>query len=501
VQSLTVNPGALQESKVSLTRASAVIEVQGTPPGAEVWVRQDAASTPRKLGVTDASGRLLVDGFAMGDYVVELRRPCFKTRASRIHVAELKDFELKSQQLDRAVGTLDVSAGGADAHVLLDGEPKGIAPLQITGVCEGTHEVLIESAVGRYTRTVTLDAGATLDIKGVLRPAVAIISLPGDGADDVARTAQRRLAASKSLDFVLATKATVPAAPDLLGQTSGLPEAIARRRAEQAQSVGEALHTQAVALVSLNKADSDRIEVRLYARGSGQPDVMNFSVSQEASMAAILQQMDRSTELFRRTVGVFAVDLTTRPHPVVAVLRSQLAGISVGDQVASIDGRPVTTASAVNDIATTTAAGASAHLGAVSDSGVAKIVEAPIAREPMLVSADDQSLFVNELLISLECLAATTTDTDERQVANLNVGVLLMRIGQWRKAENLFEHVELPAGTGVSRGTVDYLRGLCYEQLGQPDKAAEMWRAAKDAGGHLTEDGGDISALAAAKLK
>jgi Flp pilus assembly protein TadD len=501
MEAIVVNPGNLQESNVRLTRTSAVIHVQTKPPSVEVWLHSSTDATFKNVGTTDSGGLLLIDGIGVGEYRLELRRPCYKTRVSVIHVAELSDLELKTPQLDPAVGTLSITAAAPGAQAFLDRQPKGTAPVRLAGVCEGTHDVLIESPVGRYSKTVNVAAGATLDVTAFLRPSIGIIQVAAATGDDLARAAARALGASKSLDFVLPSPGPLPPAPDLLGDPSGLPESIGRRRGEQTAALAEALHTQAVAVVSLNANDNEIIDARIYARGSGQPDIMTFSALQDASPTELLRQMDRPLQLFRRTAGVFAVDVMNRPHPVVAAVTPANAGVTIGAQITSLNGKPVTSASLVNDMVGIPASASTVQLGVLTGTGVEKTVELPVVREATLVAQDDQSIFVNELLITLQCLAETTTDPEERQVANLNAGVLLMRLGQWQRAVDLLQQVDLSAGPGVSRGTVAYLRGLCYEQLGERDKAVEMWRAAKDAGGRLTEDGADISALAAAKLK
>jgi Flp pilus assembly protein TadD len=76
-----------------------------------------------------------------------------------------------------------------------------------------------------------------------------------------------------------------------------------------------------------------------------------------------------------------------------------------------------------------------------------------------------------------------------------------MRLGNWAEARTELAKVQLPAGPGVSNGTVQYLLGLCYEALGQTVEAERAWRAAvTDAESLLTEEGPSIKELAERKL-
>ncbi len=60
----------------------------------------------------------------------------------------------------------------------------------------------------------------------------------------------------------------------------------------------------------------------------------------------------------------------------------------------------------------------------------------------------------------------------------LNLGVVLMRLGDYAGAREQFEAVQLSDGPGVSKGTQDYLLGLAYEGLGDVAAAQAAWQQA-----------------------
>ena len=61
--------------------------------------------------------------------------------------------------------------------------------------------------------------------------------------------------------------------------------------------------------------------------------------------------------------------------------------------------------------------------------------------------------------------------------------------------------VRLESRRGISNGTVDYLRAVCYKQLKQPAEARRLFEAAsQDEGARLTEFGPVISYLAKEEL-
>ena len=62
-----------------------------------------------------------------------------------------------------------------------------------------------------------------------------------------------------------------------------------------------------------------------------------------------------------------------------------------------------------------------------------------------------------------------------------------------------FSRSELPAGSGISRGTVAYFRGLCALRRGDPGAARTAFEAAARSSGSTLESGDGPSAAAAAR--
>ena len=82
----------------------------------------------------------------------------------------------------------------------------------------------------------------------------------------------------------------------------------------------------------------------------------------------------------------------------------------------------------------------------------------------------------------------------------LNIGIALMRLGNWDDARIELERTALPDGPGVAQGTVQYHLGTCYEKLGRFTDAAQAWKKAAASAALLTEDGPPVKELAEARL-
>ena len=120
---------------------------------------------------------------------------------------------------------------------------------------------------------------------------------------------------------------------------------------------------------------------------------------------------------------------------------------------------------------------------------------------PLLVSGDDESRPFNVLIARWRSQLATADDP----VARLNLAVALMAVRSFEAALAELQRVSLPAGPGVSLGTVTYLKGECLARLGRPEEARPLWQSLSgDEESLLTADGPPVKemverALAAAR--
>jgi tetratricopeptide (TPR) repeat protein len=105
----------------------------------------------------------------------------------------------------------------------------------------------------------------------------------------------------------------------------------------------------------------------------------------------------------------------------------------------------------------------------------------------------------NRALEEFRLRGRAAQDDASRGVAWLNAGIALMHFRAYDKAlsEGL-RRADLPPGSGVAAGTVQYYRGLCALRRGDPEAAREAFTAAATAPGSTLESGDGPSAAAAA---
>jgi membrane-associated protease RseP (regulator of RpoE activity) len=211
-------------------------------------------------------------------------------------------------------------------------------------------------------------------------------------------------------------------------------------------------------------------------------------------------------ELFRPSVGLAAVDVVDVNGAVVVRVdpkgAAEGAGIGAGDRIVSVDSAPVADAGAFAKMLAGRRAGERLTLEWVDRTGANKNGAVIVSMEPRLIAMNDQSLPFNTLAVTFAAEAATMQGQPmAAMVARLNYGVAMMRLGHFTRALAEIERVTLPAGPGVSNGTVQYLLGLCYEALGrQADAQRALQAASASPEALLTEDGPSVGELATRKL-
>jgi hypothetical protein len=117
----------------------------------------------------------------------------------------------------------------------------------------------------------------------------------------------------------------------------------------------------------------------------------------------------------------------------------------------------------------------------------------------MLLALSEPGRLYNRALAEYRLRSRAATDDDARGVAQLNVGLAYMHFRAWDRAvsEGL-GRADLPEGSGITRGTVLYYRGVCAQRRGDPEAARQAFTSAAKAGASTLESADGPSAAAAA---
>jgi tetratricopeptide (TPR) repeat protein len=517
-QDVELVAGRAQSVPIKLSRTSAVLFIRTVPAGVHVLIDgADRGVTQADLAGSERSQMLAIDGLEPRSmpYRVRFEKACYVPAAETFTVLAFDaadrtngsdpsntgpDRYYDGISLRRSFGTLDVTADQPDAVVFIDGESRGKAGQPITDVCSGEHAVDVRAATGRFSQRVQIEFGKTATVKGTLLPAFALRYLP---AQDAQGPDQKELA--RSIDL-LRTKnvrfMTVDSPVAARGSTKSTEVLLT-----EANSLMQQFDTQGVAALTrvAPAADGDDLELTLLARGSSRPDVLRWSTRSQPSVQRVIDRLDLQIPVVRTSLGIDAVDVLRMDGAVVAAVDPTGPSnglIAAGDVIVGIGTSSI---SSVQDLVTL--------LSAMNDATATvrlrdkNPVTVSLARVPAVVNARDDLPFnvvATELRARLarqQMVRSVSPEDTSAQAIRLNIGVALMALGNCELALQMFNEVKLENRRGVSRGTLDYLKGMCFKQSGQLAEArAHFERASKEPDAVLTEGGPTISHLALLEL-
>jgi len=527
---VSVTAGETKQFSIRLERISSVLFVVTAPPDVEVVVDglargRTAAGplppayqdVPASLGV---SPELVSQPFVLGDltqgaHVIQYRKACHVVEERRLSIEKPDDYRETPVRLRPAVGSLVAESTPSGASVFVDGERRGTTPATVADVCEGTRTIELRGGAGRLLQRATVKTGETIEIRGPLKPAFAL--LPA-GSAMIAEVPDRRADVEHALSGTGQVTLFVPVGreaeemrmpPEWLAFDAGRRpigaaaalNAAARR--DLSTKFARALDVQGIAAVSQPSPGSADLVVAVLAAGAGEPDVVPVTLERTDSVAAAVGRFDFVPPLWRRGIGLLTADVLDMDGLVVARVDpgspAEGAGIKAGDLLVRADGQSVSDSAALQQLIDSKRPGEPVVIEARDRTGRARAIHVPVAESPRLMSVADRGLLFNPISLALHS-RLDGAQPKEQGILRLNLAVALMRLGDDAGARALLEAVQLAAGPGISQGTQKYLLGLTYENEGDTASAAQAFEAARSSGGLLTEDGPSIAVLAERKL-
>ena len=378
-QTFTVMPGATTEVVLTLERISASLALVTSPTGVEILVdgisrgRSEAGPlTPQwaepvaKLGLAPeaVSRPFVIDDLGTGTHTVELLRDCHIKVEKRVDIDKPADFLLDPIKLEKAVGIISVDAQAPGAAVLLDGDSRGTVPLQLDDVCEGGHVVEVRSPWGRHVERITVKPGDKLNVRGTVRPAVALLSVTGlpEGyrGTDLRLALERGFGAATTMTLfapsadkvqqALKSESLSPGwlAFDRWRRPVGAPASAITpaARLEIGSRLARFLDVQGVAeLTARPGGERTRFLLSVLASESSQPDVLEIDLENPASINGVIARLDQIPPMHRPSVGLAVADVLDVAGAVITSVdpdsAAAKAGLTPGDAITKVDGQPV----------------------------------------------------------------------------------------------------------------------------------------------------------------
>ena len=275
-------------------------------------------------------------------------------------------------------------------------------------------------------------------------------------------------------------------------------------RRDLSAKIAKIFDAQGIASVTVpSTVNRNRVVVTLLGAGSAEPDVVEFSLDRSETIAEAVSQLDRPFAFLKPAIGLTTIDVADVPGAVVIGVASgpdAPADIQVGDVIVKANDQAVSNSGALASILASRAANDTLSLEMKDKTGASKHVDARVVMTPRLIGMNDQTLLANRLLIVFRNRLLSPMSAGEESIIRLNLATALTRLQAWSDARSELEKVKLADGPGVGNGTVQYLMGLCSDNLGNRAEAETAWRAAAASESWMTEDGPPVKELAEARL-
>jgi len=428
-------PSDYKIEAVKLTPAVATVTVNGTAPGATVFVDD----TPRGPVPTT------LDDICQGAHIFEVRTS-FGRHVKRM---DLKAGQRESFQANIRPAFALITDSGAQAGI------RGGQDLRLAA-----ENAFAESS------TITLFAPP----EKVAADVLSADSLPADW-----------------LWF------------DMLRRPQGAAATIAEQaRGIFAAGIARKLNAQGVAAVAREPGgDQAAMLLILMAPGSTEPDVFKWRLDNPQSTRDTLRELDQVPPLFRASIGVLGIDVEDIDGVVVAAVDraggAELAGVKAGEIITGVNGAPVRGAVDLLGSIRTKAAGEKVSLDLKDRSGMARKIDVAIQSVPNVVSLADKDLPANKLLLEYGYRTSALANALEETAVRLNVAALSLRLKNRAAAlQELKRVVDVVAEGRIPQplsdsigGTAQYLTGLAAEESGDSRGAEAAWRQAAQSQGTL----------------
>jgi tetratricopeptide (TPR) repeat protein len=507
-RTLSIAPKATETLEVELTRTSASAFVVTEPAGVEVWVDGQLRTTTggslgpeliepirnQGLDPARASARTELGNLSLGTHILEFRRKCHEPVKRQLELVEARDYETEGIKLEESLASLQLRSDPPGGRIFLDGEPMGITPKDLEGICSGKHRVEVKHTSGKFIQDVTIARDESLTLDCPIRPSLAFLGVLAESAagervaPEVEEKLIENLAKVSSLNFVPAQRDTVDRILEAENLTrkallpgSGTEPDLVRKATEK---LAAALEVQGFLIALLPGERLQRTAVlHLLAAGNTVPDTWDVSFGETASYMRFLSALDRRARLYRPWSGLITVD--TLLHEGVPVLRvvpnspAAKAGLQAAEVLQAVEGKPVKQTTDLLSAVEGKKAKEKLSLS-LKGTGGPRVVEVVLAETPQEIPLNEPSLLYNKVMMDLRQQVDGYPGTETAAFARLNLAICAMHFGDFAAAhEHLLKaRTELPTRPGISQGTALYYLGLALERLGYKKEAMDAYRAA-----------------------
>jgi len=536
VEELELAAGAAEAREIALERTSATLRLVADVPGAEVLVDGRPAGVTAAFAAAGEAGaavetaeaagpaELFVEGLALGEHRIEVRKEGFRPHAGALLVEELTDYRIGPLALEPTGGTVVLAGLPAGAEIRVDGRVRLAEEVEpgrpSLDLPVGRHRLTVDrGTLGGFVADFDLADREVLELAVALRPKLCLLDVLGGDLDAAERTRVALAGAFADRAEWLFTDSYEDAAPllDLLDLTAAGLRAAAAASAisgvadwpDLQRSADASLGCSAYALGVLSDdlyASEATLWVWAAAPGPARPEPLTVRLSDPATFAEAAARFARRPPL---TTAWLGADLVYLPGGEGAAVRAVTpggpaaeAGLAAGDVLTGFDAtwrRP---------------GGTGPRALRVGSGETGRDVQLQPGRSPLMLEPDRfadpaEGLFLPAVAAWWAIAAEDAGESDPAAapwVVGLNRAAGEMSVGDWRNAVRTLRGLRAPDRLGLGRGTIDYWLGVALLEVDpaayRDEARAAFERAAAAPGARLHhDDGPEVAPRARLRLR
>jgi len=170
IEPLEVQSGGLATLTANLKPKFGSLAITSDPTDAVVKINgQVKGKTPYQI-----------DNIASGTYQIELSKDLYHPYIEQFMILD-GSSNVRPIRLNPAFGTLLIETEPTNAHVQIDGQPRGPTPLKIEFLPSGNYRIgITQNLYESVEKTILVEDGKTLTIMEKLKPAFGLLTITGE---------------------------------------------------------------------------------------------------------------------------------------------------------------------------------------------------------------------------------------------------------------------------------------------------------------------------------
>ncbi len=430
-------------------------ETSGTAP---LDYLKEHPDTIQELGIVPSmlSDYFVINNLEKGEHTVELKKECYKTEKIILTIDELKDYFYKPFILERSIGYLTVQSGvfGLEGDVFIDERRIGSLPVKKLEVCSGSHQIKVAFPSGFFIKNVNVAKDEVVVVNAIPKPSLLFVGIKRlkSGFNAMGDVSDKVVELLKKIEFY-----NTSSNPDYVSSINELLKGNGSVIGKIKNDYGQSL-----VVFGIEKRIRLRRYIDFYVFNTDffKLEKITIEPSKPGELKKLADFIGKMPVIIENTCDITVIKDPMSNTPVV--ISSYNDKLKPGDLIVSVNGLNVITEKDVYNALKVPESEFKIQRGKDTLSVSVKTVKRPVQIRQNINSLSYNSAY----LYFLTKINDVETDDVEKSAAKLNLGVCYLRFGMFENAYDTFSSANLPDTPGVSAGTIVFLKGICYQEIG-----------------------------------